>query len=163
MTRHTSTRSRAAFTLIEVLVVIAIMGVLATIVLGITREVFRYAYIKDTHSMLLVALNRVEACNTTFGQYPTGSMSDVVKQIRQLGGGSTAGMFQKKFYDADNDTLIDSWGHEIGYYYSTSGSVDAKYNAQFLKNNRGPLLVSAGPNGDFDGGGDDLIVPRPIR
>jgi hypothetical protein len=98
-----------------------------------------------------------------FGAYPTGTGADGAHEL--VWAITARGVNVQSLVGAaicpDNKTLQDAWGNPIRYYYSQppSMTVGGGYDAIFQKNNCTPVYVSPGPNGTFDGGGDDVIVP----
>ena len=118
--------------------------------------------IKKTKTAFVILLNRIEGYKAKFRAYPTGTGAEGAPELVQalsMMEINVKGLIGKDLCPR-NMTIQDAWGHPIRYYFNPSGrTVGGGYDALFQQNNCAPLLVSPGPNGTFDGGGDDIIVP----
>ena len=68
-------RSIIAFTLVELLAVVAIIAILAGLVLGGSVYAKRKAMVSTTKAQLVTLENAIEAYKNDFGMYPTSSLS----------------------------------------------------------------------------------------
>lgn len=139
-----------AFTLIELLTVIAIIAVLAGIVIGMGRHASQTGKIARTKAELAAISTALEAYKRQYGDYPRTSDAALMLQslVGKLGPNNNAvqgrvlldlALFTTK--DAADPVqnssaeLIDPWEHAYAYhYFSTTGQ-------------RGYVLYSAGPDG----------------
>lgn len=139
-----------AFTLIELLTVIAIIAVLASIVIGVGRHASQTGKIARTKAELAALSTALEAYKRQYGDYPRTNNAALMLQslVGKLGpkGETVQGrvlldvaLFTTK--DAVDPVqnsaaeLVDPWDHAYAYYYfSTTGQ-------------RGYVLYSAGPDG----------------
>ena len=105
----------------------------------------------------------MEKYKDQFGNYPTGSggsgAAEVVQAIQKMGFNAQSVVGTQVC--PNNTTLQDAWSNPIRYYYAPppATTVGGGYDTLFQQNNCTPLYVSPGPNGSFDGGGDDVIIP----
>lgn len=153
---------RRGFTLIEILVVVAVMSILVALMMGVSKEVITQSKIKETRTKLATLSSQAEKYKEAFGGFPGGRdqngapvpAGNLAAAILALGN-EPANLVGKEFYSGG---FIDSWGNPILYYYTDPpGSIDAKYNDVFLQNNRVPVLVSGGPTGVLE---DDITMPE---
>jgi len=120
-------RSRSGFTLIEVMLVVIIIGILATVVVTKFTGQSERARINATHMSIQNVCTAIGAYETETGKLPV-SLSELTKETEDHGA-LLAGM------------PTDSWGTEL--QYKTTG----KFSFE---------VRSAGPDGQF-GNQDDLI------
>jgi general secretion pathway protein G len=137
-------QARRAFTLIELLLVVTILGILAAIV--VPRMVGRGEDAKKAAAVTQIsgfktALNTFEVDN---GYFPKGAngLQDLIQQPRD------AQNWHGPYMDSDSIPL-DPWGHP--YVYTCPG----KHNPSSFD------IVSAGPDGQL--GGDDDIGNWTVR
>ena len=156
--RRTIRRSagRAGFTLIEILVVVAVIGILMALMMAVSKEVITQSNIRATKLRLVTLHDRTEDYKDRFRAYPAGDISSLVTALGQMG--DVQALVGKDYFVGG--TIVDAWKNPIHYYYAANGGIDGTYNDAFLQNNRSPLFVSSGPNGAFDYT-DDIIVPEP--
>jgi len=131
-----------AFTMVELLTVLLILGIVLALVVGIGPRIMKDAATAQTSSTQGVAMDAVQRYKELKGSYPAdsgdtvslmnalndGSAPDVVKLLRTLSRDSWAG---------PNQPLRDGWGKEMRYF--AQGGLGGQ-----------PLLESAGPDRDFN-------------
>ena len=132
---------RAAFTLIEVLLVVAILGVIAAAVVPALLGRQQAAYEQQTKTNIKNLQNVLTMYAIDHdGTYPSGSR-DALTQLT-----SAADYHGKKIAAYLDSIPKDAWGEQLYYEYPTSKGKGDK-----------PAVWSSGPNRqNEDGGGDDL-------
>jgi prepilin-type N-terminal cleavage/methylation domain-containing protein len=157
---------RAAFTLIELLTVIAIIGILAAITFGIAKGVQERAAINQTRVELAALAQALENYKKHYGDYPrvtTTTAADGALQLYQsLNGqrgptGAVLNPRQKAFLEASlfaletpdaaitaDNRILDPWGRAYRYLYNPAAAAWQK---------RPYLLFSLGPT---TAGNDDV-------
>ena len=138
-TRLRSNRRRTGFTLVEVLLVLAILGVIAAMVVPNLLGNQKKAMIQ-TSKMSIKGLE--DACKTYAvahdGEYPTG-IGELLNPPNEKDGKASAPYLEKEPKDA--------WGIMLNYEYPTSK----------VPGGTKPAIWSNGPNKTSDdGGGDDV-------
>jgi type II secretory pathway pseudopilin PulG len=146
---------------VEILVAVAVMAILATLTMGVAREVINQANIKQTKTALLVLRDQAEKYKDQFNGYPTGTggngAPELVSAILRMVPSVTALVGTQVC--PNNNTLQDAWSNPIRYYYNPSGNtVGGGFDSLYQQNNCTPLYVSPGPDGQF-GTIDDVTVP----
>jgi prepilin-type N-terminal cleavage/methylation domain-containing protein len=159
-----STRDRRrAFTLIELLTVIAIIGVLAGITFGVVTGVQNRAAISQARTELAALAAALESYKRQYGDYPqagagvwTGLTNNETKLLQGLlgkRGPQGASINGRLFIDVakfslsstldplnsanqDGVKLQDPWGRDYFYFYKSAGWAAPSY-----------MLLSTGPNG----------------
>jgi general secretion pathway protein G len=132
---------RAGFTLIEVLLVVAILGVIAAAVVPSLLGRQKAAYEQQTRNNIktLQQILTMYALDHD-GQYPSGGREALTSLT------SSTDYHGKKIGAYMDATPKDAWGEQLYYEFPTSKGKGDK-----------PAVWSAGPNGqNEDGGGDDL-------
>jgi prepilin-type N-terminal cleavage/methylation domain-containing protein len=146
-----------AFTLIELLTVIAIIAILAAITFGVVKGVNERAAIGQAKTELAVLSTALENYKKLYGDYPQTTDPAIFLQslIGKKGPGG-ADMTQKNLLElskftlstAAGDpftttslTLLDPWGRNYLYYYYYTGATSA------TATRRGYILFSTGPDG----------------
>ncbi len=130
---------RAAFTLLEVLLVLAILGVIAAIVVPNLLGSQQKANIKKTQ----IDLHSLESAVKLYavdheGTYPAGGQEEMLAALRHPK--DEAGQTTSSYLEKDPK---DAWGQVLFYTYDAA---DEK-----------PRIWSSGPNKtNEDGGGDDI-------
>jgi len=161
-------RRAEAFTLIELMVVMFIIGVLVAMVVGVGKYVYDEAGRKETRSILTVVQSAVEQYKEVAGDYPddaavTGvgpANSSRVLLYHFKGSDPGSETMQKRIRDASGtyilklpsdsysggDKILDSFGNELRY--EKAGGFGGK-----------PVVISPGPDGQL-GTADDLRSDR---
>lgn len=158
----------AGFTLLEVLLVIAIVAVLFTIAFGAFRGAKQRAGISRAHAELATLSTALEEFKRHYGDYPhTGGQSPAAAATtlfnaligihgpRGLAGGRLNGpvlVELSKFSleqplddsraddrDASTNAFVDPWGARYFYFYGAESGAGSPAGA--------PVLFSAGPDG----------------
>ncbi len=132
---------RSGFTLIEVLLVVAILGVIAAAVIPSLLNRQKGAYEQQTRTNIknLQPILTLYALDHD-GQYPSGGR-EVLNSLT-----SQSDFKGKKVGPYMDFTPKDAWGEELYYEYPTSKGKGDK-----------PAIWSAGPNGqNEEGSGDDI-------
>lgn len=139
MSRSLTTHSHAAFTLIELMVVIAIIAILAALTLNTVGYVNRKAAQSRAEAEVAAISAAIESYKLDMGAYPSNNTTTLFKEL--TGQGST-----KKVYfeptpnittNPANGPFIDPWGaaykyenpatYNVGFFdfYSTAGGTNA--------------------------------------
>ena len=134
---------RAGFTLIEVLLVLAILGVIAALVVPNLLGQQERANVKSTQSAIKTFQTTVESYALAHnGRPPQGSQDEANQAL--MNPQSADGRTEEPYTD---QTFKDAWGEPLFYQFPGSH--------QTIKTK--PDIWSAGPNGvNEDGGGDDI-------
>lgn len=115
---------RAAFTLIELMTVIAIIAILASLVFGVAG----YAMRKASESRALADIERIknalEEYRVEFGRYPANTVeADSEAWASKLWQHKPPFLVMKGWNDpAASYPVVDPWGNEYRYYYDSDGS-----------------------------------------
>lgn len=145
-----------SFTLLELLVVIAVIAILSAIILPAGMQAWSRAYIKKAESAIAALEVAINMYKTDIGYYPEsgGVWADsalLVTALTQYSGGSPGNWhgpymsFKLDELDGSNN-FLDPWGNP--YRYREPGSNNpASYD-----------LYSYGPDGENDNGSDDDIT-----
>ena len=135
-TKRNQTRRLQGFTLVEMLLVVAIIGILAALVIpkiaGTTEKSRKTAAYTDIHSGIKAALDHYEI---DYGTYPR-SLNDLLVQP------SDAKHWDGPYFDPPQLPL-DPWGNPYIYYFPSK------------RNQPTYDLLSAGPDGK-EGTDDDI-------
>ena len=156
-----SMRKKDAFTLIELLTVIAVIAILAAISFGITSGVYQRQARTKAAAELSALSAALESYRAQYGTYPITSDSEVLLQalanrIKWTDADTRESLSERKaFIDpskfdvsgfddsgefgATGQSLVDPWGNEYYYEFSTDGGWQ-----RF-----GFILFSKGPDGAF--------------
>lgn len=150
-------RSRIAFTLIELLVVVTIIGVLAGLVLGVSK----YATTKGDRARAVADLERIKAAleehRAVYGTYPVCvTPSNSTSWLQQLwdkpiadGHGPFIKMKSVSAATIGTNRMIDPWGNDYRYLHRLTQPFATFNNSKY-----GYDLWSAGPDGASDA--DDI-------
>ena len=135
-----------AFTLIEMLVVILIIGLLAGIVLG-TMGLAR-AKAKQSRAVADIQLlaNVLEEYRMEYGRYPAPESDDWVDLTMEVFGNDISEAMEGKLeglkcYDSSSDSFADPWQNAYRY----------RFNSRFSYE-----LHSVGPDGDESAAADNI-------
>jgi general secretion pathway protein G len=136
---------RSAFTLLEVLIVVAIIGVIAAMVVPRLIGQQRQALIDTTKSQIKQAETAINLyAKDHFGNYPKASGNEQVWQML-MQAEVVDGQTREPYLD---QPVTDGWRHKL--YYEWSGSGDVATSGK-------PKIWSSGPNEENEsGGGDDI-------
>ena len=118
-------RPLSAFTLIELLIVIAIIAVLATLVLAAASGVQKKGARSRTEGEIAALGAALESFKSDNGDYPTNSISNssscLVTNLMPTNGGKVYYEFKTKWLDSNNN-YRDPFGYSYNYIYTTNGS-----------------------------------------
>lgn len=125
-------RGAAGFTLIEVLLVVAILGILAAVVVGNFGQHGDNARIKATRASIAAISTQIDVYQLDTGRYP-GSLNDLLTD-------TGAPNWNGPYLRGGNNALVDAWGVAFDYK---------------LEGNAGYKISSAGKDMQM-GSGDDI-------
>ena len=156
-----------AFTLIELLTVIAIIAILAAITFGIIKGVNERAAIGQAKTELSSLSLALEAYKLQYGDYPwaasttTSSGATLYAALNGQAGPKGAAITGKKFiemtkftvvtaagatptdFDAAGNYLVDPWGRQYNYYYKVSPGT-AWTAPSYVLYSYGPTIADTG-------------------
>ncbi len=171
---------RGGFTLVELLVVMSIILILAGIVIGVQRGVYRKQSEAKARGEMQAIATALESFKLKYGDYPwTGSdqpeqlfnaltgasklyvENDKVYMGIPDGGSTHAGFLEasKMTVDSKDDPtkFMDPWGNEYHYYYKSTDDSD-NYRDGNTSNDPwqfpGFVLLSEGPDGSMSSDGE---------
>ena len=149
-------RYNNGFTLVEMVIVVAVIGLLTTMVIGVGGALHRQAQRRGAKSVLLQVEGAIDAYYEFKGSYPgpvvstnAGANCEILYRELELVPGS------RKILGLINDVLIrDDYNGAAGLFeiYDPWGEV---LNYQYEAGTSYPVLISAGPDEKF--GTDDDI------
>ena len=143
-----------AFSLVELLVVVAILGVLAGAILGVGRRIKTQAEEKLARSTISILVSAIEQYHSFWGHFPAEEGYDPAQRggalYRQLyvtpeARALCASISETQFGDTNGDDLLevlDPWSEPIDYHYTPGWTF--------------PELLSGGPDGDPNRVGDNV-------
>jgi general secretion pathway protein G len=139
---HPTIRRRRGFTLLEILIVLAIIGVIAAMVVPRLLGQQRQAYIDATKVAIKNAQNALDLyAKDNFGNFPKGSGNEEVWALL-MNPPAQEGRRVEPYAD---EPFKDAWGRRL-YYEWTGNETTGK-----------PKIWSAGPDGENqNGSGDDI-------
>jgi type II secretion system protein G len=161
---------RKGFTLIELLIVVAIIGVMASLVMFTITGTTRRAKIAQAKTQISHMENALELYNNDVGSYPPGDAAydngiiNVVEALsgkpRSEGGGggpSTYWEFKEKElakskYDPSRNVLVDPWGNPWRYTRATDDTGNVKPG---IHRKASYDFYSCGPDGADQNGEND--------
>jgi general secretion pathway protein G len=144
--------SRRAFTLVELLVVVAILGILAGLVTAGAQAARRRGAITKAKAMIAGLETAIAMYEGDMGEYPPSGNEELVAALEEDPDDvDWAGPYMEfKRDDLADGQVVDPWGHPYEYVSVNGGSPQHR--------TRSFDLYSLGPNGvDDGGGGDDLV------
>jgi general secretion pathway protein G len=135
------TKRRAGFTLVEIMVVVIIIGILATLVIARVGGQSDQARLKTTKAILASVSSQLEIFKLNHARFPD-SLEDMVTMPNYITKPETwpQGGYLKELPE-------DGWGNKLVYRRNTSST------------NRGFDLVSLGADGKEGGEGLDADIP----
>jgi len=150
--RTLSVRARRAFTLVELMVVVTIIGILAAALLTGLRSGIGTTHFEGTRAVLGQIAMAIQQYKDLRGVYPAGAPISARKLAAELG---PTLVVKSTFYADTNrdgvaDTLMDPWEHPIVYtryldYETASAGHPTTEGIQPIKKRRTYDLFSAGP------------------
>jgi general secretion pathway protein G len=134
-------RCRGGFTLVEIMVVVIIIGILATLVIANVGGQGDQARLKTTKALMAQVASQLELFKMAHGRFPD-SLEDLVTMPNYVSKPETwpQGGYLKELPE-------DGWGNKLVYRRNTSST------------NRGFDLVSLGADGKEGGDGMDKDIP----
>lgn len=143
-----------AFTLIELLTVVAIIAILASMVIGVSGYASRKADISKARADMEKIKNGLEEYRITYGKYPEGDSNILIQALwidPQKDPRVNRPFLVMKGWDNPDTayTIEDPWTHPYCYYDGLNA------NAQHNKSRFGYDLWSLGPDG-LDESEDDI-------
>jgi prepilin-type N-terminal cleavage/methylation domain-containing protein len=173
-------RQLAAFTLIELLTVIAIIGILSAITFGVVRSVSERSSISRARGELAMLQLALDAYKAQFGDYPQTDQSDEFLQAMVGKRGPTgAAISRKPFIELSKFTLSnpaqdpltvatltlnDPWGMPYRYVYKDGVATAWRQTAFVLysagpdQNDTLPEVASGNYNAQADNNPDNIFV-----
>ncbi len=138
-----SVARRGGFTLLEVLIVVAIIGVIAAMVVPRLIGQQRQALIDATRAQIKQAESAINLyAKDHFGNYPKASGNEQVWEIL-MKAEQRDGQTLEPYLD---QPITDGWKHKLYYEWNGSGDATGK-----------PKIWSSGPDEENQsGGGDDI-------
>ncbi len=136
-------RQRAGFTLLELLIVLAILGVLAAMVVPNLLGTQKKANIQATQTSISSLENALMLYATDHaGEYPSGDGTEVFEMLM-----AKTDAEGKAIDPLLTELPTDAWGEPLHYEYPNSKAESTK-----------PAIWSSGPNKeDENGSGDDVV------
>lgn len=138
-------KNRKAFTLIEILLVIVILGMLATVALVTLTGTQEKAEINTTRLKIEKIMRQLALYRTALRDYPTQEQKlEALVTKPEFENEATGREWTKLLTKQD---LKDSWGRDLIYLLDEDSESGSKI----------PKVYSVGPNGNDDSGeGDDI-------
>jgi general secretion pathway protein G len=141
-----SVRSRRGFTLTEVLLVLAILGVIAAMVVPNLLGRQREAMVKTTKMSIKSFADAAEQYAVAHdGEYPPGGANEVIGILTNPGADRDGKPISPYLKDAPKD----AWGELLHYEYPPTSKAP---------NLLGPAIWSSGPDKKSDDGGNDDVA-----
>ena len=140
-----------AFTLVELLVVVAILGILASLVAAGAQTARRKGVVTKAKATIAALETAIAMYHGDMGAYPKTGNAELVKALQDdPGDADWSGPYMDfKKDDLKNGQAIDPWGKAYQYVSVNGGSPEHRPKSYDL--------FSSGPNGAVDGeGGDDI-------
>lgn len=154
-------KRNAGFTLIEVLTVIAIIGIMMGLVLGISGYATRKADYSRATAELEQIKNALEEYRIEYGRYPNNTDADDSRNLTDALWGKPHDDGIPPFlaldeWDDENERyrLLDPWGNDYRYYHDSDGT---PFYAEHNNSRLGYDLWSLGVDiREDDGSNDDI-------
>ena len=140
-----------AFTLVELLVVVAILGILASLIAAGAQAARRRGAVTKAKSTIAALETAIAMYHGDMGVYPPSSTSLVTALETDPGDADWGGPYMEFKQDELKDgALVDPWGNPYEYVSVNGGAPKHR--------ERSYDLFSVGPNGaDDNGAGDDIF------
>ena len=143
---------RAGFTLVELMVVIAILGILISLVAAGAQTARRRGAVAKAKAMIASLETAIAMYQGDMGDYPeTGNAALVAALEEDPGDAHWDGPYMEfKTAELVDGEVIDPWGRPYAYVSVNGGAPEHRSKSYDV--------FSLGPNGQDDGGtGDDLV------
>lgn len=130
---------KSAFTLVEMLAVVLIIGILVTIIVGVAGSVIQKANLKKTVLTMQIIKNAISSYYEDTKTYPPGAPTLLLPSVLNASPGAVrvlAGL-PPDAKDSSGTMFLDGYGAPMRYYRSGGAG-------------NFPYLVSAGADGTFD-------------
>ncbi len=124
-------RTESAFTLVELLIVIAIIAILASLVLAAAGGVQKKGARSRTEGEIAAIVAAMESFKADNGDYPTNNLTNssacLVTNLMPTNGGKVYYEFKTKWLDASNNYL-DPFGNSYNYIYTNGAPNNGSNN-----------------------------------
>ena len=135
-------RCRSGFTLIEILVVIAILAIISAGAVSVANNVVKKAKINKTKAAIANLVSALEEYYRETKSYPNNLFADLTSHPKTSPIIDKLADDFKKSDDVNNPPFIDSWSKTMKYQNRGNGNF--------------PKITSAGPDKVFDTA-DDIV------
>jgi len=162
-----SRRHRAGFTLVELLTVIAIIGILAALLLPVLAAVKKHALMTKAHLEAVDIATAIQGYDSAYGRFPVSAAAQTAAGtgdftyggIYQIPGGGTWPSPVPANYQANNSDVIAILMDLTNY----PGTSTPTINTNYQKNPQQTIFLNAKMSGDTSspGVGTDLIYRDP--
>ncbi len=115
---------QAGFTLNELLVVLAISGVLVTITIPIAKDAMLKAQIAETQNNLRMVANAIEVYASDKGQYPLGSSEPPTQFVTNYDASEALKPLLGEFLPNSPELLKDPFTQSVAHYINESIALD---------------------------------------
>jgi general secretion pathway protein G len=126
-------RRRAGFTLIELMVVIGIIAILASLIIGVAGYAMRKSDMGRAVADLEKIKNALEEYRVENGSYPTNTVADNSKNwVSVLWRHNPPFLVLKGWNDPAADyQAVDPWGNDYRYYHDANSPYATHNNSKF--------------------------------
>ena len=146
-----TSRRCSAFTLVELLIVIAILGILMSLVTAGAQSARRRGAVTKAKAMIASLETAIASYEADMGAYPASGNAELVAALQDDPQDVHWGGPYMEFKEAELEggELLDPWGNPYVYVAVNGGSPEHREQSYDLS--------SFGPNGQDDSGtGDDI-------